>query len=84
MKTLIVQIKCEIGQTYDVAIEIMDDVMPAELYSISGPFDLLGIFRLEEDVDPGYFVNKKLHMVNGIKNTSSTVAFNAFTPSKKL
>ena len=84
MKTLIVQIKCKLGTTYDVAASIIDDVQAAQIYSVSGPYDLLAIFSLEDDVDPGVFINKRVHAVAGILDTSTTIAFNAFTPSNKV
>lgn len=52
MKTLIVQIKCELGQAYEVAAYIIDNVIPCHIYSISGPYDLMAIINLEEDEDP--------------------------------
>lgn len=80
MKTLIVQIKCELGHAYDVAAFIIDNVTPCHIYSISGAYDLLAIINLEDDLDPGVFVTKHLHKVPGIKDTSTMIAFNAFTP----
>ncbi len=80
MKTLIVQIKCELGHAYDVAASIIDNVTPCHIYSISGAYDLLAIINLEDDLDPGVFVTKHLHKVPGIKDTSTMIAFNAFTP----
>jgi hypothetical protein len=60
MKTLIVQIKCKLGEAYRVAA------------------------YMDNDVDPGVFVNTRLHNVPGIADTNTTIAFNAFTPSKKI
>ncbi|MGE4483039.1 Lrp/AsnC ligand binding domain-containing protein [Acidocella sp.] len=80
MKTLIVQIKCELGQAYDVAAHIIDNVTPCHIYSTSGPYDLLAIINLDDDLDPGVFVTKHLHKAPGIKDTSTIIAFNAFTP----
>jgi len=84
MKTLIVQIKCKLGEAYDVAAYIVDNVTGCQIYSISGVYDLLAIITLDEEVDPGVFVNKKLHAVPGIVETNTMIAFNAFTPSLKL
>lgn len=80
MKTLIVQIKCELGQAYDVAAYIIDNVTPCHIYSISGAYDLLAVINLEDDTDPGIFVTHKLQKVPGIRDTSTMIAFNAFTP----
>lgn len=81
MKTLIVQVKCKLGEAYDVAAYITDNVQECEIYSISGAYDLLAIFRLENEIDPGVFINKRLHTVPGIVDTNTMIAFNAFTPS---
>lgn len=83
MKTLIVQVKCKLGEAYAVAAHIVDDVHECEIYSISGAYDLLALFRLDDDIDPGVFVNKRLHQVPGIVDTNTMIAFNAFTPSPK-
>ena len=80
MKTLIVQIKCELGQAYDVAAYIIDNVAPCQIYSVSGSYDLLALINLDDDIDVGVFVNQRLHKVPGIKDTSTVIAFNAFTP----
>jgi DNA-binding Lrp family transcriptional regulator len=84
MKTLIVQIKCKLGEAYDVAAFIADHVEQCQIYSISGAYDLLAIVNLENEVDPGVFVTKRLHSVPGISETNTMIAFNAFTPSAKL
>jgi DNA-binding Lrp family transcriptional regulator len=84
MKTLIVQIKCKLGEAYDVAAFVVDHVAQCQIYSISGQYDLLAIVNLEDEVDPGVFVNKRLHCVPGIVETNTMIAFNAFTPSGKV
>jgi hypothetical protein len=84
MKTLIVQIKCKLGVAYDVAAYIADHVAECQIYSISGAYDLLAIVNLEGDVDPGVFVNTRLHAVPGVAETNTMIAFNAFTPSRKV
>jgi DNA-binding Lrp family transcriptional regulator len=84
MKTLIVQIKCRLGEAYNVAAFIADNIAQCQIYSISGAYDLLAIVNLEAEVDPGIFVNKRLHSVPGIVETNTMIAFNAFTPSTKV
>ena len=84
MKTLIVQIKCKLGEAYDVAAYVIDNVLPCQIYSISGVYDLLAIINLDSDVDPGMFIEKKLHTVPGVIETNTMIAFNAFTPSAKV
>jgi DNA-binding Lrp family transcriptional regulator len=84
VKTLIVQMKCKLGEAYNVAAFVVDHVAECQIYSISGAYDLLAIVNLENDVDPGMFVNKRLHTVPGIVETNTMIAFNAFTPSVKI
>jgi len=81
MKTLIVQIKCQLGEAYNVAAYIIDNVAPCQIFSISGTYDLMAIINLEQDIDPGVFINAKLHKVPGIAETNTMIAFNAFTPA---
>jgi DNA-binding Lrp family transcriptional regulator len=83
MKTLIVQIKCQLGQAYTVAAFIADNIAQAQIYSISGAYDLLAIINLENETDPGLFVTKHLHSVPGLAETNTMIAFNAFTPGAK-
>ncbi len=81
MKTLFVQIKCKLGEAYNVAAFVADHVAECQVYSISGAYDLFVIVNLEKDIDPGVFVTKRLHSVPGIVETNTIIAFNAFTPS---
>jgi DNA-binding Lrp family transcriptional regulator len=84
MKTLFVQMKCKLGEAYNVAAFVADNVAQCHIYSVSGAYDLLAIVNLEDDVDPGVFVTKRLHSVPGIMETNTIIAFNAFTPSAKV
>jgi DNA-binding Lrp family transcriptional regulator len=81
MNAIFVQIKCDLGQAYQVAAQLADEFENAsQIYSTSGHYDLLVQFRLEEGEDPGLFVNQKLHQVPGIKDTYTIMVFDAFTP----
>ena len=80
MRILFVFIKCELGKTYDVAKYVVDNLDPLpHLYSISGEFDLIAQYHVENDVDIGRFINSTLHAVPGIRDTQTMVGFNAFT-----
>jgi hypothetical protein len=80
MKTLIVQMKCKLGEAYNVAAFVVDHIPQCQIYSISGAYDLLAIVHLDPEIDPGVFVTKQLHAVPGIVETNTMIAFNAFTP----
>ena len=84
MKTLIVQIKCKLGEAYNVAAYVIDNIIECQMYSISGVYDLLAIINLDEDIDPGMFIETRLHKAPGILETNTMIAFNAFTPSVKV
>ena len=58
MKPVFVLIKCQLGQSYKVAEEIMDRIeQVAEVHSISGQYDLLAKFHIGTEDDLGHFVN---------------------------
>ena len=79
MKPLFVQIKCELGQTYKVAELLIDTVEEtAEIYSVTGAYDLLAKFHLANEQSFGEFVTFKLQTVSGIRDTFSLVAYRLF------
>ena len=79
MQTIFVQFKCDLGQAYRVAADLVDEVDEiSEVFSTSGQFDLIAKFYLGDDQDPGNFVTSKLQKIDGVKDTFTTVAFNAF------
>ena len=41
MQTIFVQVKCDLGRSYQVAQALVDVEGVSEVYSISGPYDLL-------------------------------------------
>jgi DNA-binding Lrp family transcriptional regulator len=74
-----VQIKCQLGKTYDVASKLADAEIASEIYSTAGEFDLLAKFYVETGTDIGHFVNLKLHAVPGIQDTRTIMCFKAFS-----
>lgn len=78
MKAFFVQIKCELGRAYEVASELADAEIASEIYSTAGQYDLLAKFYLDDDEDIGHFVNQKVQVIPGIKDTFTTVTFRAF------
>lgn len=80
MKAIFVMIKCEMGQAYRVARDIVDSIEEAsEMHSISGQYDLMGKFYLAPDQDIGLFVVERLQQIAGVKDTYTLQTFNAFT-----
>ena len=77
VETIFVQVKCGPGRAYSVAQTLADMDGVSEVYSVSGPYDLLVKCHLEEDV--GHFVNEKMHLVGDVIDTSTIITFNAFS-----
>ena len=85
MKSLFVQIKCELTKSFDVAAYLVDNLAEtAEVYSTSGTYDLLVKFELGDETSFGEFVTGKLQRVPGIRDTYSLVAFRIqWSPKKR-
>jgi DNA-binding Lrp family transcriptional regulator len=78
MRAFFVQIKCEMGKSYDVATAIADAEIGSEIYSTAGAWDLLVKFYLDDKDDIGRFVAEKVQTVKGIRDTHTLVTFKAF------
>jgi DNA-binding Lrp family transcriptional regulator len=83
MKTLFVNVKCELGQAYKVA-EAAVDLIPevSEVYSTSGQWDLMFKCYLGDADDIGHFVTEKIQSLPGIKDTFTIVAYKAFSEDR--
>ena len=53
-----VQIKCQLGKSYEVANGLADAEIASEIYSTAGEFDLLAKFYVDDKIDIGHFVNE--------------------------
>jgi DNA-binding Lrp family transcriptional regulator len=78
MKAFFVQIKCDLGKAYDVASALADAEIASEIYSTAGNYDLLAKFYVDDEEDIGHFVNEKVQILPGIKDTFTVVTFRAF------
>ena len=78
MKAFFVQIKCELGKSYQVATAIADAEIASEIYSTAGAYDPLVKFYLEESQDVGHFVSERVQPIPGIKDTTTIITFRAF------
>lgn len=72
------QIKCQLGRSYEVANAIADAEIASEIYSTAGDFDLLVKFYVSEATDIGHFVNEKVQVIPGIQDTRTIITFKAF------
>jgi DNA-binding Lrp family transcriptional regulator len=73
-----VQIKCELGKSYEVANALADAEIASEIYSTAGQFDLLVKFYVDPSMDIGHFVNEKVQKIPGIQDTQTIITFKAF------
>ncbi len=78
MRAFFVQIKCDLGKSYQVATAIADKEIASEIFSTAGEFDLLVKFYLQDDEDIGHFVAQKVQTIAGIRDTFTIVTFKAF------
>jgi len=78
MVPFFVQIKCHLGQAYEVANKLADAEIASEIYSTAGDFDLLVKFYVDKDTDIGHFVNEKVQTIPGIQDTRTIITFKAF------
>jgi DNA-binding Lrp family transcriptional regulator len=80
MKTIFVQVKCDLGKAYQVADALIENVEAiSEVYSISGNYDLMLKCYLDDAADIGHFVTERIQTLPGIKDTFTIIAFKAFT-----
>jgi DNA-binding Lrp family transcriptional regulator len=59
------------------AIDTVENV--SEVYSISGQHDLMMKCALPDDTDIGHFVTQEIQKLNGVRDTFTLIAFNAFS-----
>ncbi len=78
MRCAFVNIRCNSGLSYKVAEEIALREIHSELYSVSGPFDLLLKLYIPEGEDVGHFINENVASIDGIERTETTLTFKAF------
>jgi DNA-binding Lrp family transcriptional regulator len=78
MNCVFIQIRCKPGTSYAVADKIAQREIHSELYSTSGPYDLLMKLYIPEGEDIGKYINDRLLDIDGIERTLTTLTFNAF------
>jgi len=79
MTPFFVQIKCQLGKSYQVANALAEAEIASEIYSTAGDYDLLVKFYVDRDTDIGHFVNEKVQVIDGIKDTHTIITFKSFT-----
>ena len=78
MVPFFVQIKCQLGKSYEVANRLADAEIASEIYSTAGDFDLLVKFYVDQGTDIGHFIAEKVQTVPGVQDTRTIITFKAF------
>ena len=78
MVPFFVQIKCQLGKSYEVANKLADAEIASEIYSTAGNYDIIAKFHLDPDVDIGHFVAQKVQTIPEILDTRTMITFKAF------
>ena len=79
MITSIVMIKCETGQVKSVAEAVVDIDGVAEVYSITGEWDILAVIRVKAFDSLATIVSEKIAATSGITKTLTTMAFRCYS-----
>jgi DNA-binding Lrp family transcriptional regulator len=78
MVPFFVQIKCQLGKSYEVANKLADAEIASEIYSTAGNYDLLVKFYVDDGADIGHFINEKVQTIPGVQDTHTIITFKAF------
>lgn len=80
MQTIFVMVKCQLGETYNVASKAVESVeQVSEVHSISGQYDLMMKCYLAADADIGHFVTEQIQRLPGVKDTFTIITFKSFS-----
>lgn len=79
MVTAFVLIKTAGRKPSEVAQQVMDIAGVAEVYSISGEWDVLAILRLAAYEQIAEVVPEQIAVVQGVASTTTILAFRAYT-----
>jgi DNA-binding Lrp family transcriptional regulator len=79
MITAIVLINCEVGKVHSVSEALMDLDGIAEVYSISGEYDILAMVRVKEYDLLSQVVSEKMARIEGISRTTTHMAFRCYS-----
>lgn len=79
MQTIFVMVKCQLGETYDVANRAVENSEKiSEVHSISGQYDLMMKCYLDDGADIGHFVTEEIQKLAGVKDTFTLITFKTF------
>ena len=79
MITAIVMINCEVGKVHSVAEALVDLDGVAEVYSVSGKYDIMVLIRVKEYDSLANLVSQDMAGIDGITKTNTHMAFRCYS-----
>jgi DNA-binding Lrp family transcriptional regulator len=79
MITAIALIKCKVGTVHNVAEALVDVEGIAEVYSISGSYDILAMIRVRDYDALAPVVSERIAAVEGVTHTKTHMAFRCYS-----
>ena len=79
MITAIVMINCEVGKVHSVAEALIDLDGVAEVYSVSGKYDIMALIRVKEYDSLAGVVSQDIAGIEGILKTNTHMAFRCYS-----
>mgnify|MGYP001599229499 CR=1 FL=1 len=79
MITAIVMINCGVVKVHSVSEALVDLDGVAEVYSISGEYDILAIIRVKEYDSLSKVVSEDISRIDGISRTNTHMAFRCYS-----
>ncbi|MGA1841115.1 MAG: Lrp/AsnC family transcriptional regulator [bacterium] len=79
MITAIVMINCEVGKVHRVAEALINLDGVAEVYSVSGEYDIMGLIRVKEYDLLASLVAQDIAGIDGITKTNTHMAFRCYS-----
>ncbi|HZU14054.1 MAG TPA: Lrp/AsnC ligand binding domain-containing protein [Chloroflexota bacterium] len=79
MVTAIVLIRAERGKTSSLAQDLLEIPEVAEVFSVTGEYDLIAIIRAKEYADMAEIVPNRLQALDGMERTETLMAFQCYS-----
>ena len=79
MITAIVMINCEVGKVHSVAESLIDLDGVAEVYSVSGEYDIMVLIRVKEYDSLASLVAQDMAGIDGVTKTNTHMAFRCYS-----
>ena len=79
MITSIAMINCQVGKVHAVAEALVDLDGVAEVYSVSGEYDIMAIIRIKEYDSLAQVVSEQIAQIPGITGTATHMAFRCYS-----